>query len=401
MPRRRNTIELRYPRKPPLSEPSREEADARARAESCARPPHCPRRRSLGATLCAAFALVAGAAHAQTAPIPKPQPGQKLPAQGATWQAVEPLKTVPPPVKIEPDIMDLGDLMPNVKVPGEFKITNVGTEPLHITAAMSTCSCTVAQLAERAIEPGQSVVLPIIFESGPVLTNQERDVMIRFQGYSRSAVGKVRASTNYGVRASVEYTPQDQRRIGVVTLTSADAQPFRVLSANGTPPEFLDAPMNEPRNHYELKFDLSAPHPQQLPKWFVIETDHASSPIIDLPVENLEWEPDRTLRPWSLSESRILLGVMPPMAQKEIVVTVQNVQSGGLDFVKSMWVEPEIAGVAIFGMEQTDDGLKIRLRLTPKDSLRGAFVAKINFAALDHEDSVTLMGRIADPASDN
>ncbi len=358
-------------------------------------------RRLSRLVACAVVSLAAAPALAQADAAPRPQPGQKLPAQGPTWQTVDPLKTIPPPVKIEPDVMDLGDLMPNVKIPGEFKITNLGTEPLYITAAMSTCSCTVAQLSERGIEPGMSVVLPITFESGPVITAQERDVMIRFHGYSKSAVGRVRANTNYGVRATVEYTPADQHRLGVVTLASVDAQPFRVLSANGAPPEFLDAANDAPRNHYELRFDLSAPPPQQLPKWFVIETDHPTSPIIDLPVENLEWEAERTLRPWSLSESRILLGVMPPMAQKEVIVTVRNVNSGGLDFVKTLWVEPDIADVSIFGMEQTDDGLKIRLRITPKDSHRGAFVAKVNFSALDHEDGVTLMGRIADPASDN
>ncbi|MBL8746700.1 MAG: DUF1573 domain-containing protein [Phycisphaerae bacterium] len=330
-----------------------------------------------------------------------PASGSKLPTEGPTWQTVEPMKTVPPPVRVEPEVLELGDLLPNTKTPGEFRLTNTGTEPLQIRAAMSTCSCTVAQLMEQLIEPGKTVVLPITFDSGDLIRSQERDVVIRFSGYSKSATGKVRANTNYGIRAQIDYTPEDQRRIGVVSLSSVDGEPFRVLSANGVQPEILDGEASVPRSHYEVKFDLSGPAADHLPKWFVIETDHHSSPIIDLPVENLEWEPERTYRPWSLAESRVLLGTMPPLAQREIVVTVNNVKSGGLDFVQSVWVEPPIADVAIFGMEQAEEGLKIRLKVTPKDSHRGVFVATVKLSGLDHEDGVTLMGRIADPGSDN
>lgn len=348
-----------------------------------------------------AAALLLTAVSAASAQPTGPNQPPKHPAQGPTWQAIEPTKTNPPPIKIEPDVIELGDLPPDTKVQSEYKVTNIGTEAMQIRAAMSTCSCTVTQLMQTAIEPGQTVVLPITFDSGKVLSAQEREVIIKFFGYSKSAVGRVRANTNYGVRTSVEYTPPEQRRIGVVTLESVDGTAFRVHSADGKPAELLLGDAGTAGTRFEVKFDLSAYAAEQLPRWFIIETDHPTSPIIDWPVENLEWEPERTMRPWFFNEGRVLLGRMPPMAQKEIVVTAALVQSGGLDFVRSVWVEPEIASAEIMGMEQTEDGLKIRLRVTPNADQRGAFIAKVMVSGLDYEDGVTVMGRIADPASEN
>lgn len=322
-----------------------------------------------------------------------------VPADGPTWQTVTPPSIDPPPVRIEPDIIDLGDLMPETKVQTEFKVTNIGDKPLKITSAMSTCSCTVAQLGISEIEPGRTIILPVTFDSGKVIADQTRDVIIRFAGYARPAAGKVHARTNYGVRMMVEYDPPEQRRVANITLESVDEQPFRVLSAGGRPPQFLDGfdPLNDaPRNRYIIAQDLAGIPAQSLPLWFVIELDHPTSPIIDLPVENLEWAPERTMRPWSFSERRILLGEMPPMSQKEVVVLLRNVKEGGLDLIRSIWMDPPIAEAAIFGMEQTPDGLKVRVRITPRDDHRGAFVTALSFSALDFDDSITLMGRITE-----
>ena len=148
------------------------------------------------------------------APAPNAGPVQPtLPPSGPTYQSMTPGKTEPVPVRIEPDILDLGDLAPNTQVQGQFKITNTGAEPLRIKAAMSTCSCTVAQLTETDIAPGRAIILPVTFDSGKILANQEREVVIRFEGYSRPAAARVRASTNYGVRTTIEYDPPDQRRL--------------------------------------------------------------------------------------------------------------------------------------------------------------------------------------------
>jgi hypothetical protein len=330
------------------------------------------------------------------------QPKPSLPTSGPTWQSVTPGRVEPVPVQIEPDVLDLGDLPPNTQVQGEFKITNVGSEPLRIKAAMSTCACTVAQLGETEITPGRAIILPVTFDSGKVLANQEREVVIRFDGYSRPAAARVRASTNYGVRTTVVYDPPDQRRLGVVTLEGVNGHPFRVMSAHGKPPVFVDdfePGKDVARSAYKVQFDLTGPAPEQLPRYFVIELDHPSSPIIDIPVENLEFERERTLRPWSFSDKRTILGTLPPLSRKDVVVTLQNVRSGGLDLIQNLWVEPPTAEVAILGMEQTETGLNVRLRVAPRDDVRGALVASVFFSGLDHEDSMTLMARIAEPGS--
>lgn len=327
-------------------------------------------------------------------------PTKSPPSSGPTWQVITPKRTEPVPVRIEPEVLDLGDLRPDVTVPGEFRITNTGSEPLTITAAMSTCSCTVAQLAESGIRPGQTVVLPITFYSGKTLANQEREVVIRFEGYSKPAAARIRASTHYGVRTTIHYEPPDQRRLATVTLETPDGVPFRVLSANAQPPEFVDGfnpTTDSPRNRYIVAFDLAGTPPELLPRWFVYELDHTESPIVDIPVEDRETVEDRMLRPWSFNEKRLLLGTLPPLVATEVVLTLDRVNGGGLDFVRSIWLEPAIATASIFGMEQTDNALRIRVRIEPLEEFRGPFVTTLHIANDEHQEGITLMGRIAEP----
>lgn len=353
--------------------------------------------------LCLLATLAVGALAAGRQGADGPGRATESTGSGPTWQRMTPANLDPPPVRIEPEVLDLGDLPPNTKVRTEFRLTNIGTDVLHITAAMSTCHCTVADLPERTIEPGKTISLPITFDSGPYISSQVRDVVIRFHGYARPAAGRVRADTNYGVRARLEFDPPEQRRTGSVTLESVDGEPFTVLSADREPPVFLDGftpGRDEPRNRYTIQLDLNHYLPEHLPRWFLIELDRSDSPVVDLPIENLEWEPPRKLRPWGFREARMLMGVMPPMASRDVVVTIMNVQEGMLDLIDNVWVDPPIADAAILGMEQTPDGIKVRVRISPKDDARGLLAAELFFSGREHEESVILIGRIADSAGE-
>jgi hypothetical protein len=328
----------------------------------------------------------------------QPAAGPKLPASGPTWQEMSRGRLEPPPVKVEPDVLDLGDLLVNTKTGGLFRITNTGSETIWIETVMSTCWCTAAEPSSREIPAGATVDIPATFDSGPYIQNAQREMLVRFHGYTRGAALKLKAQVHYGIRASVEYTPPDQRRLGRVTLESPGGDAFDVLSADGLPPRFLDGfdpERDDPRSKYTIAWDLSKYEAEKIPPLFAVETSDEQSPMIDLPVENFDWEPPRGLMPWKFNDFRILLGRLDPATSKDIVVTVGPFTGSALDAIEDVWVEPPVADVRIMGTEATPTGLNVRLRITPKSDLQGPLVAAVQFSIGAYQEKFWLVGRVA------
>lgn len=355
---------------------------------------HIPNLRHAGPGSLALFLLgcIGAPCHAQDQPAP--------PAAGQTWMEVTPMSSDPVPVLIEPEVHDLGDLPPNTTTLVEFRVTNMGEQTLRLKGVMSTCSCAVPKLDIKEIEPGQMIVLPVSFYSGNNIVTQDREVIMRFEGYGKSAAPRIRASTNYGIRPAVEYTPPAQRRVGVVTLRATDEVPFRVVSANLRAPVAIEGGVEpgSPAVEHSIRFDLSDPLAEDLPEWFVIETDHARSPLIDLTVENLEWAPPRMFRPWDFSDRRLVLGTLPPGADKDFTIRMRRVKEGGLEGIQNIWVDPPVADVRLMGMEQREDGIHMRLRLSPKEGHRGVLFAYVGMTAFDHDEKFAVIATVVDPS---
>ncbi|MDX2115682.1 MAG: DUF1573 domain-containing protein [Planctomycetota bacterium] len=345
-------------------------------------------------------ALLQGSAQArQSAP---PVQGPDVPKQGPTWQERTPPNTNPPPVVIEPNPIDLGDLPPNTKVTAEFRVTNRGESPLTLISAMSMCWCTVTSPSDMVLDPGETIQIPVTYDSGPVVGWAERQVLMRFEGYSKNAVGRVQADTNYGVRARVTFDPPEQRRLAVVALESVDGAAFSVLSVNGGAPDFVDGfepGRDTPRARYQIGWDLSALAADKLPLWFVVETDHPTSPIIDLPVENMEWEPPRRGRIWTFTGANANVRRVEPGGFADVTLTLSGAPGAPMDAIERIEVDPPVADVRIMGMAAADTGgLKVRLRVTPNRDHRGLLLANVYVVASGHEESFMLMGRVVPAA---
>lgn len=75
---------------------------------------------------------------------------------------------------VDPPSFDFGRVRPSQRVSKEFRLRNAGDSALRIDSVSSTCSCTVAPLAEdsRNLDPGASVPLRVTLtttaEPGPM-----------------------------------------------------------------------------------------------------------------------------------------------------------------------------------------------------------------------------------------
>ncbi len=333
---------------------------------------------------------------AQGTPLPGAAPGTTpTPSHGPTWETRRPPNPVAPPVRMEPAYLDLGDLAPEARASGIVRVTNTSAEPLTVEAVRPSCLCSVATLDERTLDPGQSAELKVGLTAQQALGVMDTGVDIFVGGFAQPLRARVVANVNYGIRADVSFEPDDQRRTGRITLASVAGSPFKVLSVNLKAPAFLDGfdPIHsDARAGYVIAWDLTGIAPESLPRRLIIETDDAQSPIIDLEVENLEYEPPRQVWPWSFGTPRVLLGVVKPGEQREVSIPIKAHRSGPAQ-AELAGVEPASASVTLVQTLAVDSGFVVRLSVGAPEKTRGAFVIKAKIRMLEREREIEIYGR--------
>jgi len=321
-----------------------------------------------------------------------------LPERGPTWEVRIPPKSGPPPISIDPPMADFGDLRPQEKRSAVFRLTNDGDASIEFGEVRSTCWCATGRISTSRLEPGASATLEATLDAGPEPIALDRAVWVFAMGYAQPAEFRLLAEVNYGIRWHFEYLPPDQTREGAVQLESVDGRSFRVISVNFTKPEFVDGfdpKRDEPRDSYMIRYTLGDAGVMATPEWYIVETDHPDSPVIDLPVVRDE-EADRVPRPWFPSARRVMLGVMRAGATVERTILLRGVGEDPLNAIQDLRLEPNIGEVTPLGMEAGEEGLRLRLRVKPGAKQEGLFYAALIVRAKDHEERVILMGRVVD-----
>ncbi len=73
-----------------------------------------------------------------------------------------------PKFKFVTEEIDYGTIEHNADGNREFKFTNVGKEPLIISAATGSCGCTVPTAPKEPIKPGESAVIKVHYATDRV-----------------------------------------------------------------------------------------------------------------------------------------------------------------------------------------------------------------------------------------
>jgi hypothetical protein len=336
---------------------------------------------------------------AQDTSSPPAPPKATGPLPARTWEALDSGKAELPPVKVEPSQLHLGDMLPNTTREGEIRLTNTGATVLTIQQVKSNCTCTVAQPDQKVIQPGGTTTLKASLDASDGIANVVRQVAVVFEGYSKPLMIRVRADVSYGVRTEMRFTPEGQTRAGEIQLRSIDKKPFRVLAVNGGKPVYFkafDPSKDEPRNEYILRFDLSAFPDDQIPRWLAIETDHASSPIIDVPMR-VDDEKEHAPTSWSFKEHRLLAGLLKPGESRELTATMKLHAPGMTSAIDGVRPYGDAAKVEVLGVEPAVKGAaKVRLRITPRADLRGLLYFKFFATCGGQEQEMFVLGRVAE-----
>lgn len=91
---------------------------------------------------------------------------------------------------------EFGEVKEGALVKHEFAFTNNGQAPLLITNARSTCGCTVPSYPEAPIQPGESGVISVVFDTENKRGRQRKPITITANTYPASTTVYVAGRVN-------------------------------------------------------------------------------------------------------------------------------------------------------------------------------------------------------------
>lgn len=151
----------------------------------------------------------------------------------------------PPPIRFEPETLDLGELQAEVPKTGKIKIWNITDKAVKITRAIPGCGCTTAQAPTDPIEPGKFAEMDITLKPA-AKQGIKLSKKVTFQIENHAPVvltveGNVAAYVT--ISPDILDAPKDDALMTTDTqirLASADGTPFKVTAVN--PPIIKDVP---------------------------------------------------------------------------------------------------------------------------------------------------------------
>lgn len=323
---------------------------------------------------------------------------------------------VKPPVVFDPPELDFGTILPDTELRGTVEVRNTGDEPLKVRAMRPDCKCTtVEDLTGKVIEPGESIELTVVIDSGSYQGTHRNEIRFLFEGYEEYGPVAVKLVSDVAgpIRVEPAYFDLSQQVTGVLALHSMDGRPFRVLAVNGQPPVYandFDPERGGPRDGYLLTWDMSMydsmtcedPAGNRMPRWWVVETDHPDAPLVDVFVRHypctLPEAPEG--RRWYLSEQRVLLGELAPGEPVEFTVYLKwRGDQGPNDTIREVRSESEQFDATLLDLDRQGERITCRVRITPRPDHRGLLYGAVRFFAAnvaEHSQPLTVIARVAE-----
>ncbi len=204
---------------------------------------------------------------------------------------------------IDGPIYDFGQVHQGEKVEHTFTIVNTGTRELKILEHQSDCSCTVARIEPRNIQPGQEAEIRVEMSTRDQKGHQEKTVefkinrkleklpFVRLEGEVIVVIDLVPDSFRFGLVDSKKLTAQ------TVTLTNYSSKKF-ILEEIISPLANLIIEANSDTaaagQSIEIMARLIKPEPGQFKGMVILRTNLKRFHKIAIPVEGYVHDPQKT-----------------------------------------------------------------------------------------------------------
>ena len=225
-----------------------------------------------------------------------PPPVAQTPAQSepavAPAPAAEPAEQEsvdgPPPVTLEPALLDFGILPPGASREGVVKLVNTGSKELEILTVQPSCKCTTTDdLSGKKIPVGGFVELKATMKAQSAPGKKTAEVKVLIDGYSQVLPVQLKQEVSLPIRVSPSYlnVVSGQPQSGRTVIESIDKKPFRICAVGGKRPNLIgfDPEKDEPRSQYLLDWDFNRDfQPGEAKRYWLIETDREDCPLVDI-----------------------------------------------------------------------------------------------------------------------
>jgi hypothetical protein len=84
-----------------------------------------------------------------------------------------------PRIRVEPESFDFGKVLPKSMLRKEFRLRNLGDEPLVIDRISKSCGCTEAAADASTLGPGESTALSVTLRTPTAPGTIQNEVVVR------------------------------------------------------------------------------------------------------------------------------------------------------------------------------------------------------------------------------
>jgi hypothetical protein len=385
----------------------------RGAAPQAATVPVAPSESTQAAASSAAASSAAAPSTAATQPAPAstptpaatpaPQPPVAQAADLATQAAQtaapassdEPVDAQPP-VRLDPPVMDFGIIPPSVEREGVVKLINTGSRELEILTVQPSCKCTTLgdDLSGKKIPPGGFVELKAAMKAQSAPGTKRAEIKVLIDGYTQVLNVQLRNEVSLPVRVSPAYlnVVKGQPLTGRTVIESIDKQPFKVCAVGGKRPNLVgfNPDTDAPRNQYLLEWNFERDfEPGKAPRYWIIETDRADCPLVDLFVRHESTMPLPKLK---LTDYRHTFGRIEQGVNPEFTVEISDLPAE--ERIITAASDSSAAKVELVGTEVEGNITKVKLKVIPNADTLGITYIPFKLYSTAKQQEIYVWGQI-------
>ncbi len=318
-------------------------------------------------------------------------------------------QTVPPAsalrVAIEPPEIDFGEVGPNVDLPGSFKIYNRGTAPLTVARSQTSCKCTAADdLTGQVIPAGAFTPLNATLTTSATPGPKDAKVFLQFQGYEGMVQAKLAATVVLPIESEPPYVDALKGvSSGVLQVRARDGQPFRIISSNGEPPDYVDfdPAADALRSEYQVRWSVAGMPCQGMRLWWILETDRSDCPILPARIRHectgSRADPNRFQRQWTFKEYLVNAGRVSAGQPVELEIDIDNRGGAQIESVQSL--TPGSRARLLDASDLGDRETRCRVEFTPDAGMQGLLYARLRVMSTTGDGEIAIVAQVAPPGA--
>lgn len=295
----------------------------------------------------------------------------------------------PPPIQVEPTVLDFGFIAPKQVSKGTFKLWNRGTAPLTVLAVQPSCKCTTTNdLADAVIKPGEFVELEASLDGAPLPSPRKANIKVLIDGYSRVLELELKGEVTYPLRAPPGYlnVVKGHEQKGRIVVESIDKKPFRICNIQGEAPDYIgfDPTKDEAKASYLVRWDITK-FGDKIPPYLIVVSDREDCPILPIRVRHESTIPRPIFR---LKEYSVNLGLMAPGQPTEVEVQMEDPGEALL----AVATEDEHARAELVSTRVEEGTLTAKVRVTARQDHEGLLQFPLSFYSASKEMAIPAFG---------